>query len=42
MDLKEVCERVDWIQLAQDRVWYLEIMVVNLRISKKVGCFLTN
>jgi hypothetical protein len=45
MDLREIrWEGVDWIHLAQDRdqLWILVNTVMNLRVPKKAGNFLTS
>jgi hypothetical protein len=45
MDLKEICwENVDWIFLVQDRALSQALvnMIMNLRVPKNVGNFLTS
>jgi hypothetical protein len=45
MNLREIeWEDVDWMQLAQDRVQWRAVvyMVINLRVPRKAGNFLTS
>jgi hypothetical protein len=45
MDLKEMgCEGEDWIKFIQDRFqwWAVVVVLMNLRVTERVGNFLTS